>query len=245
MLEVLFYFLRLKDNFFDSTIYEAQMEAIIEGMMKQRAESFDANIVSDVTEDLFANVDFPGSDLTARNIQRGRDHGLPGYNEYRKGTSLNSQQTCKSFLFHLLVFVIYLLYRKLCGMQEACSWSSSPAEIPIHLWTKLSTLYDSPSDIDLFSAGLAETQLNGAHVGPTFACIIGRQVNLGRLDRMSHRKWRETKQQPSRARSGHQLSCCLVSLHFLCDILSGRHVTPTLRKHFSLPTQALTSVPRL
>ena len=28
----------------------------------------------------------------------------------------------------------------------------------------------------------------------------------------------------SRARSGNQLSCCLVSLHFLCDILSGRPV---------------------
>ena len=38
--------------------------------------------------------------------------------------------------------------------------------------------------------------------------------------RMSHWKWRETKQQPSRARSGHQISCCLVSLHFLCDILA-------------------------
>ena len=37
---------------------------------------------------------------------------------------------------------------------------------------------------------------------------------------MSHRKRRETMQQPSRARSGHQISCCLVSLHFLCDILS-------------------------
>ena len=38
--------------------------------------------------------------------------------------------------------------------------------------------------------------------------------------RMSHWKWRESKQQPSRARSGHQISCCLVSLHLLCDILS-------------------------
>ena len=43
----------------------------------------------------------------------------------------------------------------------------------------------------------------------------------GRPDRMSHRKWGETKQQPSKARSGHQISCSLVSLHFLCDILSG------------------------
>ena len=39
------------------------------------------------------------------------------------------------------------------------------------------------------------------------------------------KKWRETKQQPSRARSGHQISCCLVSLHFLCDILA------TIRVH--------------
>ena len=38
--------------------------------------------------------------------------------------------------------------------------------------------------------------------------------------RMSHWKWRETKLQPSRARSGHQISCCFVSLHFLCDILA-------------------------
>ena len=37
---------------------------------------------------------------------------------------------------------------------------------------------------------------------------------------MSHWKWRETKLQPSRARSGNQISCCLVALHFLCDILA-------------------------
>ena len=39
-------------------------------------------------------------------------------------------------------------------------------------------------------------------------------------DRMSHWKWRETKLHPSRARSGNQISYCLVSLHFLCDILA-------------------------
>ena len=44
----------------------------------------------------------------------------------------------------------------------------------------------------------------------------------GNLIGMSHRKWREIKQQPSRARQGHQISCCRVALHFLCDILSGR-----------------------
>ena len=46
-------------------------------------------------------------------------------------------------------------------------------------------------------------------------------VFTGPPDRMSHRKWRSTKQQPSRARAGYQISCCLLSLHVLCDILSG------------------------
>ena len=57
-------------------------------------------------------------------------------------------------------------------MPKACSWSSPPEEISPHLWAKFSTLYDAPSDIDLFSAGLAETLLPGAHVGPTFASLL-------------------------------------------------------------------------
>ena len=75
----------MKDNFFNSSIYEAQMEAIIRGMVEQKAKKFGVNVVSDVSESLFANTPngFPGSDLIARNIHRGRDHGLPGYNEYR------------------------------------------------------------------------------------------------------------------------------------------------------------------
>ena len=36
---------------------------------------------------------------------------------------------------------------------------------------------------------------------------------------MKHRKWRETKQQPSTAGPGNMICWCLVSLHFLCYIL--------------------------
>ena len=63
-------------------------------------------------------------------------------------------------------------------MAVANSWNSAPAEISRALWSKLSTLYATPNDIDLFPAGLAETKLHGAHVGPTFACIIGRQGDI-------------------------------------------------------------------
>ena len=61
------------------------MEAVLNGMIEQGAEAFDINVVSDVTESLFPNQTsgFRGSDLVARNIHRGRDHGLPGYNEFR------------------------------------------------------------------------------------------------------------------------------------------------------------------
>ena len=38
-------------------------------------------------------------------------------------------------------------------------------------------------------------------------CPICSWCTTGRPDRMPHRKWRETKQQPSRARSGRQISC--------------------------------------
>ena len=43
---------------------------------------------------------------------------------------------------------------------------------------------------------------------------------------MSHRKWRETKHNPSRTSSGHLISCCLFSLHFRYDILAPIPVLP-------------------
>ena len=41
---------------------------------------------------------------------------------------------------------------------------------------------------------------------------------------MPHRKGRETNMQLSRARPGNQISCCLVSLHFLFGILTTHPV---------------------
>ena len=60
---------------------------------------------------------------------------------------------------------------------------------------------------------------------------------------MSHWKWRETKLQPSRARSGHQISCCLVSLHFLCDILAPITVG-YFKTELNLPNQTYLSTPK-
>lgn len=49
--------------------------------------------------------------------------------------------------------------------------------------------------MDLFTAGLAERRLNGALVGPTFACIIGRQFTA---IRRGDRFWYENDDPVSR-----------------------------------------------
>ncbi len=139
-------FYKLRENFDNATLYEEDMDALLNGMFNQRAQQVDNNMAAAIRETLFGNVGL-ASDLIARNIQRGREHGLPGYNEYRE----------------------------LCGMERACSWDQPPPEMPADLWKRMSLVYDNPSDIDLFTAGISEKSLDKAHVGATFACIIGKQ----------------------------------------------------------------------
>ena len=49
---------------------------------------------------------------------------------------------------------------------------------------------------------------------------------------MSHKKWRETKQQLIWLPDLALLGCCLVSLHFLCDIPFG-HAVVMVQVHFN------------
>ncbi len=142
----------IRDTFFDDAIPLSHdgrgVEFILNGMARQPGGALDLNVVEDLTNYLFINGSgLTGDDLIARNIQRGRDHGLPPYNEYRR----------------------------YCGMRPACGWEGKPAEIPWEAWNALRDLYDSPADVDLFVGGLAEEREGDSMLGRTFTCLAARQ----------------------------------------------------------------------
>lgn len=95
-------------------------------------------------------------DLASLNIQRGRDHGLPPYVEWREP----------------------------CGLSPITKWEDLDRVMFSTSSRKFRNLYSSVQDVDLFPAGLAEKPVPGGLVGPTFACIIAQQFsNLRKGDR--------------------------------------------------------------
>lgn len=82
----------LADAFFrPDNVATFGIDAILRGLGASDAQEIDNRIVDGVRNMLFAmpGMSF-GMDLPALNIQRGRDHGLPGYNELRLALGLDA-----------------------------------------------------------------------------------------------------------------------------------------------------------
>ncbi|MEL7311144.1 MAG: peroxidase family protein [Pseudomonadota bacterium] len=136
--------LALRDAFFrpDRIVTEGGIDPVLRGLAGQICESIDAQVVDDVRNALFGEPGAGGFDLAALNIQRGRDHGLPGYNETRRQLGL-----------------------------EMRSSFSEITDDP-HLSAALSDVYDSVDDVDLWVGGLAETPVGQSALGPLFHYIV-------------------------------------------------------------------------
>lgn len=152
--------LLLRDGFFkmDIILQPGIVDEIIRGLVATPMETLDQFITGEVTNHLFEDrkIPFSGIDLIALNIQRGRDHGLQGYNNYRA----------------------------LCNLKRATTWEDLSREIPTEVINRFKKIYASVDDIDLFPGAMTERPLQGGLVGPTLACIIGIQFRqLRKCDR--------------------------------------------------------------
>lgn len=157
--------IQLKDSFFNSEPFvnvtsDGGVGALMRGFMVDRAEMTDTTMVDAVRNQLFTEFNEQyGLDLMAINLQRGRDHGLPSYNEFRV----------------------------VCGLKRALTFSCLLREIPHYKILRLRSVYKSVDDIDLYIGALSENHLEHANLGPTFACLLSLQFRaLRRGDRFWH-----------------------------------------------------------
>jgi peroxidase len=131
-------------------VEEGGVDPIIRGLIGLAAKRVKPGefLNSELTERLFTLAHEVALDLAAFNLQRGRDHGLQPYNEYRK----------------------------YCGLRYATTFDDFRTEIRNDdVIRKLQNIYGHPDNVELFVGGIAEEPVSGARLGPTFMCIIADQ----------------------------------------------------------------------
>ena len=135
--------------------------------------------------------------LAALNIQRGRDHSIASYNDARVECGMNPlpdtfEGNVESSGFPIMKSTHsnntfddndnaegsgFPIMNSTHSNNTFHDGNLAPSELPKAHWDQFKNLYESPKDIELFSAGMSEIPVTGGIVGPTFACIIARQFN--------------------------------------------------------------------
>ncbi|ESO90361.1 hypothetical protein LOTGIDRAFT_123446, partial [Lottia gigantea] len=135
------------------------LREIVQSLIAHPSELRDRFFVEAITNKLFLHEGL-STDLIALNINRGRDHGLPSYNDFRA---------------------------TVCNLPRVTSFDSRQFR---NYGNLLASVYDDVDDVDLFTGGIAEVNVDDGTLGATFSCIIGKQFeNLKFGDSF----WYETK----------------------------------------------------
>lgn len=117
------------------------MDNILRGILFHSEAEADLNVPEDLrNHDILL-------DLAAKDIQRGRDRGVPSFNAVREQL----------------------------GLPRFTNWSQLTSDVATQ--NALASVYSSIDDIDALVGGLADTPVNGALVSPTFVKLIELQFD--------------------------------------------------------------------
>ncbi|KAE8622702.1 hypothetical protein XENTR_v10005340 [Xenopus tropicalis] len=144
-------------TFFNSwrVVREGGIDPLLRGLMANRAKLNRQNqlVVDELRERLFVLFKRIGLDLTAINMQRGREHGLPGYNAWRRFCGLSAPRNVDE--------LAAVLNNR--GLAE-----------------KFVKLYGTPENIDIWVGGVAESLVRNGRIGKLLTCLIGNQFRRAR-----------------------------------------------------------------
>ena len=138
----------------DKALFQPQLitkigiEPYLRGLARQIPQEVDVGIVDGV-RNFFTGIG-TGFDLAALNIQRGRDHGLPSYNQVR---------------------IDY-------GLAPKATFAEVTSNLDFQ--SRLANAYSSPDDMDLWVGCLAEDHVNGGLVGETMFTMLKDQFERTR-----------------------------------------------------------------
>ncbi|XP_055505549.1 thyroid peroxidase-like isoform X2 [Leucoraja erinacea] len=134
-------------------IEEGGIDPIIRGVVLKSAklQTQTQMMPEELTEKLFQPKESLALDLAALNLQRGRDHGLPSYNAWRR----------------------------FCGLTQAKNISELIQVFnSTYLAKKILAVYKTPDNIDVWIGAIAEPLLPRARVGELLACLLGKQFQV-------------------------------------------------------------------
>lgn len=138
--------LSLRESFFaPQEVVETGIDPVLKGLATQQSQALDTKLIDDVRNFLFGPPGAGGFDLASLNIQRGRDHGLPSYNQARAEMGLPK---VKSF----------------------AEITRDPAT-----QASLKAAYGTVDKIDVWVGALAEDKAPGSGVGPLLKAIVSDQ----------------------------------------------------------------------
>ncbi|XP_075052893.1 myeloperoxidase-like [Mixophyes fleayi] len=144
-------------TFFNSwrVVREGGIDPLLRGLMANRAKLNRQNqlVVDELRERLFKLFKRTGLDLPAINLQRGREHALPGYNAWRR----------------------------FCGFSAPRNLNELAAVLNNReLAQKFIDLYGTPENIDIWVGGVAEPLVRNGRIGQLLTCLIGNQLRRAR-----------------------------------------------------------------